>query len=172
MSFLNLFKLKIINSFELLLINFVKKRKLLPLIEIQIEKSFKRMKLSFIDNNLYNKLKTKFKDNTDINVINEYDNIIIKFKNPSFGFSLRIKKIEDNYIKSELLLNKMLCYSEDLGYSKSYHIHYTIESIVHDIYSVFDKILKFKLKNPQWIRFTFIVEDEVKHFYNKNIKQF
>ena len=50
MSFLNLFKLKIINSFELLLINFVKKRKLLPLIEIQIEKSFKRMKLSFIDN--------------------------------------------------------------------------------------------------------------------------
>jgi hypothetical protein len=44
MSFLNLFKLKIINSFELLLINFVKKRKLLPLIEIQIEKSFKRKK--------------------------------------------------------------------------------------------------------------------------------
>jgi hypothetical protein len=170
MSFLNLFKFKIIDSFELLLIDFIKKRKLLPLIEI--EKSFKRLKLSLIDNNLYTKLKNKFKNNNDINVIHEYDNIIIKFKDPSFGFSLRIIKNCNNYIKSELLLNKMLCYSEDLGYGKSYHIHYSIESIVHDILSVFEKILNFKLKHPQWIRFTFIVEDEVKKIHNKSIKQF
>ena len=170
MSFLNLFKLKIIDSFELLLIDFIKKRKLLPLIEI--EKRCKRIKLSIFDDNLYTKLKNKFKNNKDIKLIYEYDNIIIKFKNPSFGFSLRITKINDNYIKSELLLNNMLCYSEDLGYGKSYHIHYSIESIVHDILVVFEKILKFKLKNPQWIRFTFIVEDEVKIFYNKSVKQF
>jgi hypothetical protein len=154
MSFLNLFKLKIID--------FIKKRKFLPLIEI--ETSFKRIKLSIFDDNLYDKLKNKFRNNNDIKVVHEYDNIIIKFKDPFFGFSLRIKKINDNYIKSELLLNNMLCYSEDLGYGKYYHIHYSIESIVYDILSVFEKILKFKLKNPQWIRFTFIIEDEVKNF--------
>jgi hypothetical protein len=162
MSFLNLFKLRIINSFELLLINFIKKRRLVPLIEI--EESFKRMKLSIVDDNLYDKLKNKFKHNNDINIVDEYDNIIIKFKDPSFGFSLRIIKIRDDYIKSELLLNNMLCYSEDLGYRKSYHIHYSIESIVHNIYSVFDKILNFKLNNPQWIGFTFVIQEDILHF--------
>jgi hypothetical protein len=110
-----------------------------------------------MNDTLYNKLELKFKNNDNIKLISEFNNMIINFKNPSFGFSIRIKKNSD-YIKTELLVNKMLCYSEELGYNEPYHIHYTIESVVNDIYSVFEKILRFKLCGVKWIKFTFVVE--------------
>jgi hypothetical protein len=53
----------------------------------------------------------------------------------------------------------MLCYSEELGYNEHYHIHYSIESVIYDIYSVFEKILKFRASDLKWIKFTFIEEN-------------
>ena len=155
MSFLNLFKFKIDCNYALLIIDIIKKKRIIPLIET--DKILKKIKFSNMDDTLYNKLDIKFKNNDNIKIISEFNDMIINFKNPSFGFSIRIKKISD-YIKTELLINKMLCYSEELGYNESYHIHYSIESIVHDILAFFEKILKFKLKNPQWIRFTFVIQ--------------
>ena len=107
---------------------------------------------------LYNKLDGTFKNNDNIKLTSGFNDMIINFKNPSFGFSIRIKKNSD-YIKTELLVNKMLCYSEELGYNEPYHIHYTIESVVNDIYSVFEKILKFRASDIKWIKFTLILEN-------------
>lgn len=111
-----------------------------------------------MDDTLYHKLDGKFKNNDNIKLTSGFNDIIINFKNPSFGFSIRIKKIF-NYIKTELLINKMLCYSEELGYNASYHIHYSIDSVVNDICSVFEKILKFRDSDIKWIKFTLILEN-------------
>jgi hypothetical protein len=156
MSFLNLFKFKIDCNYALLIIDIIKKKRIIQLIET--DKIFKKIKFSNMDDTLYHKLDIKFKNNDNIKIISEFDDMIINFKNPSFGFSIRIKKIFD-YIKTELLINKMLCYSEELGYNEPYHIHYSIESVVYDIYSVFEKILKFRKSDLKWIKFTLILEN-------------
>jgi len=156
MSFLNLFKFKIDCNYALLIIDIIKKKRIIPLIET--DKIFKKIKFSNMDDTLYHKLDIKFKNNDNIKIISEFNDMIINFKNPSFGFSIRIKKISD-YIKTELLINKMLCYSEELGYNESYHIHYSIESVVNDICSVFEKILKFRASDLKLIKFTLILEN-------------
>lgn len=165
MSLLNLFKFKIDCTYALLIIDIIKKRS--SSFKFETEKNLKKIKLSNMDDGLYTKLEQKLKNNDEIKLVNEFDNMIINFKNPSFGFSIRIKKNGD-YIKTELLVNKMLCYSDELGYNEPYHIHYTIESVVNDIYSVFEKILKFKSSDVKWIKFTFVVQSK-KQIFDKNL---
>lgn len=117
----------------------------------------KKIKLDSKNTDLYNKLINNLKDNNEIKILDESNNIIINFKNPSFGFSIRIKR-NNEYIKTELVINNNPCYSSQLGYDEPYHIHYSIESVINDIIDVFERILKLKSTNTKWINFTFVVK--------------
>jgi hypothetical protein len=162
MSILNFFNFKLNYNYPLLLINIFNKRKLQFVVEednaIDLTKSTKKVKMNK-NNDLYNKLTTKLSDNNDIKVVDEFNDLVINFKNPSFGFSIRIKKNND-YFKTELMISQKSCYSSQLGYDEPYHIHHSIESVIDDIYNVFERILKLKSTNTKWINFTFVLENK------------
>ncbi len=157
MSILNLFKFKIDYTYPLLLMNIFKKRKMSNMIEDDTNKVKKVKLINKNNNDLYNKLIMELKNNNDINIIDEFNNLVINFKNPSFGFSIRIKK-ENNYIKTELMINNNSCYSSQLNYDEPYHIHYTIDSVIDDILNVFETILRLKYNDTKWISFTFVTK--------------